>query len=108
MLLNMWPSMSMKRAFVVLSIVTLGACGGDSTTDDGGTDATTNEGGTDAATDVGTNEAASDASTKPDVCIPLDGGAACDPAHVVCGNLLCDAGAQVCCINDGGAKETCT
>jgi len=87
---------------IALSMLTLGACGGDSTNDDGGADATQ---GSDASSDVvGT----SDSSTKSDACVAIDGGAACDPAHITCGTLLCDAGSQVCCINDGGAKETCT
>jgi len=78
------------------------ACSSDSNPNDGGLDATQ---GADSEADGG-SDAPADASPK--VCVPVEGGLACDPAHIACGALLCDAGAQICCINDGGAKETCT
>ena len=87
------------------SLLTLGACGGDSTNDDAGADATQ---GTDSGSDVATNDSGSDSTPTSDACVPVDGGLACDGLHIACGNNLCDAGAQVCCINDGGTKETCT
>lgn len=93
---------------VALSLLTLGACNGDSTNGDAGPDATQgNDSGSDVVTTNDTG--ASDAGTDADkTCVPVDGGLPCDGLHVACGNLQCDAGTQVCCINDGGTKETCT
>jgi hypothetical protein len=93
----------LRRVWFLL--LPLAACGGgDTTNDDGGTDATQ---GSDAASDVVVgNDAGSDTGTK--TCVPIEGGLPCDGTHIACGALLCDAGAQICCINDGGAKETCT
>lgn len=98
--------MHTRRFFVAASMALLGACGGDSTKDDGGTDATQ---GTDAASDVTNNDTGtSDAGTDVNkTCVPVEGGLPCDGLHIACGSSLCDAGAQICCINDGGAKETC-
>lgn len=90
---------------VALSLLTLGACGGDSTNDDAGADATQ---GNDAGNDAVASDASSDVAADVDkTCVAVEGGLPCDGLHVACGNLLCDAGTQVCCINDGGAKETC-
>ena len=87
---------------IAASLLTLAACGGDSTNDDAGADATQGDSGRDVATnDAGTNDANK-------TCVPIEGGLPCDGVHVACGNLLCDAGTQVCCIADGGTKETCT
>jgi hypothetical protein len=81
------------------------ACGGDATNGDAGPDAT--QGDASGGDVVVPSDGAADTSTKPDGCVAIDGGLACDPAHIACGNMQCEAGAQVCCINDGGTKETC-
>ncbi|HEY1956848.1 MAG TPA: hypothetical protein VGH28_14610 [Polyangiaceae bacterium] len=82
------------------------ACGGDSSPSDGGSDATT---GGDATTDAPVTDApATDGETKPDGCVPIDGGLACDPGHVACGSAACDLTTQFCCIADAGAGNTCT
>src|SRR5436309_2608526 len=92
-----------KAVSFAIAGVILVACSGDSEPSDGGADATQ---GTDASNDVFGSDAG-DAGAKSDACVAIEGGLACDPGHIACGALACDAGAQVCCINDGGAKETC-
>src|SRR5689334_13184712 len=93
----------MRTYRLIATVALLGACGGDATNEDGGADATqgTDSGGSDVVT-------GNDVAPKLDGCVPIEGGLACDPAHIACGSALCDAGAQVCCINDGGASQKCT
>jgi len=70
----------------------LGACGGDdSNNGDAATDATQ---GNDVTTP--SDGGGDDSSPKSDACVPIEGGLACDGLHIACGNLECEAGAQVC------------
>ena len=104
MLLHTMRSHVHQLTKTIALLLTLGACGNDSTKDDAGADATQ---GTDSGSDVVTqNDSGSDAGPKS--CVPVEGGLPCDGLHIACGSLQCDAGSQVCCIADGGAKETCT
>jgi hypothetical protein len=98
----------MKTAIVRLLLASmLAACSGDdSTATDSGIDATQGDASNDVVT---TPDAGSDAPVvKGDACVPIEGGLSCDPAHIACGSASCTVGKQVCCIADGGAKETCT
>ena len=83
-------------------------CGGDSTGGDaGGGDATTDGEGVDGAASDGASDASDASAPKPDGCVPVEGGLACDPGHVTCGTTSCDLAKQFCCIDDGGASLTC-
>ncbi len=82
------------------------ACGGDSTNGDGGVDATANDA---QANDAPANDTSANDVTPPNdgACVPADGGLACDPGKVTCGNTSCDLTKQFCCIDDAGTKQTC-
>ena len=84
------------------------ACGGGDTSNGDAGDATTGNDVSNPQQDSAV-EAASDAGADvtSGACVPVEGGLACDPAHITCGAKMCDAGTQFCCITDGGAKLVC-
>ena len=82
------------------------ACSGDNTNgQDSGPDVTQ---GDVVAQDVAIQDSGppdvNEAGPILDACAPIEGGAACDPAHIQCGaTLSCTAGSQFCCIaNEAG------
>lgn len=86
----------MKR--LVLVSVLAAACGGGGSGADGGLDATS-DAPPDAAADIG---------PILDACTAIEGGAACNPAHVKCGpTLSCAAGSQFCCIANEAGTFAC-
>jgi len=87
-------------------LVALAACGGGGNSGDAGSDATTKDSSVDGMpSDANTG----DAGHLPilDACVPIDGGLACDPAHVKCGTMDCTAGSQFCCITSEAGTFTC-
>ena len=85
----------------------LAACSGGGGGNDAGPDVL---GGPDSSSDVGVaTDADADVFVAPvlDACVPVEGGAACDPAHVPCGTSSCTAGSQFCCIQSDAGSFTC-
>jgi hypothetical protein len=90
-----------RYAFLLVALLlgTFAACGGGDNTSDAGSDATTSDAPSDG---LNASDAADSHVPVLDACVAIDGGAACDPGHVVCGSTKCTAGVQLCCIEDGG------
>ena len=96
-----------------LAFAAFAACNGDNgSPDGGGLDAT----GDTVQNDVVTQDVIQDAGVLDvneagpilDACVAIEGGLACDPAHIQCGpTLSCTAGAQFCCIQNEAGAFTC-
>jgi hypothetical protein len=79
-----------------------GGSSGGTTSDDGGGTSVNAEGGTGNA-----EGGASSGGTSQVTCQAPDGGAACDPGMVACGNTMCDTSQTSCCraTGDGGTDQ---
>lgn len=100
-------------ALALAPLAAFAACSGDNNGQDAGPDATGNDvQGQDVVMQDGGVQDSGPADTYVapvlDACTPIEGGLACDPAHIKCGGALnCNAGSQFCCIANEGGTFAC-